>query len=152
MVSVDRYRFDVVAGNSLLLTEGYEDARFLSAFLRVIGKPEVQVCQVGGATNFRPFLSNTLIRAPNFPHLQKLGLIRDADANPQGALLSVSGALTRAGLPSPSKSWGEAHNDKLAVYVAIVPDGDSQGNLEDLCLKAVEKSYEGEQALVVQQL
>ena len=147
MVSRGRYQFSDVQRDSLLLVEGIDDARFLDAFLRSIKKPDVQIATVGGTPNFGPFLSGILTRASNFPRLKKLALVRDADTDAQAAFQSIYALLNRAGLPAPAQSWGTAQQDELAVSVAILPDGKSPGNLEDLCLRSIEGSHEGMKAL-----
>jgi hypothetical protein len=138
----DSFRFNDVEGDALLLVEGIDDARFFTAFLQWLGKTNVQIAQVGGKDELRPFLINILKNAPNFPRLRSLGIVRDADTSASSALQSLGNSLDTAQLPSPSQAWESAQADGLAVSLAILPDGTSPGDLENLCLRSIGKSRE----------
>ncbi len=106
-----------------------------------LGKEKViQVAQVGGKSQFRSFLSGPLIRANNFSRLSRLGIIRDADTGAKSAFQSLHGDLTAAALPPPSQAWAwePPRQGKLNVSVAILPDMNSGGSLEELCLRSLE--------------
>ena len=138
----DSFTSDDVERDSLLLVEGIEDARFFAAFLRWLGQTDIQVAQVGGKPKFRPFLINTLKNAENLSHLRRLGIVRDADTSASSALQSLRNALATAQLPAPLQAWEVAQANGLAVSLAILPDGTSPGDLEDLCMRSIEKSPE----------
>ena len=121
----------------LLLVEGTGDARFFTALLNRLGRDDVQVWSVGGKDKFRPFIAS-LPSLPNFASLNSLNVIRDADDNPGAAFQSVRDALRDAGFPGPSSAFGKAENDALSASVAIIPDADSPGSLEDLCWRSIE--------------
>ena len=137
MVSRDPYRFSDVKGDSLLLAEGRDDARFVDAFLKWLNISGPQTAAVDGVDNFAPFLKNTLATAPNYSKLRRLALVRDADANPQVAFRRLRSALVNAGLPAPFEPFTTYGAGDLSVSIAILPDGKSPGNLEDLCLRSV---------------
>ena len=141
------FRFYGVERESLLLVEGNDDARFFGAFLRRLNLTGVQIAVVGDVNQFAPFLANTLVRDLEFSRLGKLALVRDADLAPQAAFRSLQMALTRAGLPSPAAPFQTSTDGQPAVSVAILPDGDSRGNLEDLCLRSIWGSGENGAAL-----
>ena len=147
MVSRGPYQFVEVRNSSLLLTEGIDDARFLDAFLNHINKSGIQIAVVEGKDNFRPFLSGTLVNSRNFARLNKLAIVRDADDNPQAAFQSLCDGLFQAKLPVPSRPWGEHQSDSLTVSIAILPDENSTGNLEDLCLRAIQSQAQSQPAL-----
>ena len=65
--------FDDVEGDVLLLVEGIEDARFFRAFLRWLGKIDVQIAHVGGKDEFRPFLINILRNAQSLRSVAQTG-------------------------------------------------------------------------------
>ena len=135
----NNFRFTDVEQECLLLVEGIEDARFLDAFLKQgLGKDNVQLVQVGGKYNFRDFITKLIKAADSFPNLRSLGMVRDADDNPEAAFLSLRGALQDAGLPVPAQPWSAVAADSLTVSVAILPDGSSPGDLEELCLRSIE--------------
>ena len=141
MVSSNRQRFDLVQ-DSLLLVEGIDDLRFVGAFLRRLGKSNVQSVNVGGTPGFRPFLSEILTRDPNFHRLRSLGIVRDADESAASAFQSIRDTLSTSNLPAPLQPWVVALDNGLTVSVAILPDGAAPGNLEDLRLRSIEGSDE----------
>lgn len=120
----------------LLLVEGTDDARFFTAWLSWLSRDDVQVWPVGGKSNFRPFIAS-LPSLPNFASLNSLNTIRDADDTPGAAFQSVRDALRDAGFPVPSSAFVKAEKDGLSASVAIIPDADSPGSLEDLCWRSV---------------
>ena len=125
---------------SLLLVEGIEDARFFTAIAHQLNRTDLQIVTVGGKDNFRSFLVSTLLKSDNFTRLRRLGIVRDADSSAQSTLQSLQNALVHAQLPTPSQAWAPEQAGHLTVSLAILPDGSSQGNLEDLCLRSIEKS------------
>ena len=147
MVRHDPYRFADLLRDSLLLVEGRDDARFFDAFLRRLSISHVQIAVVDGKDNFAPFLKNVLTIAPSYYRLRRLALVRDADNNPSGALRSLRSALVNAGLPAPFDPFSSWVNAQQSVSIAILPDGESSGSLEDLCLQAIRDRPAGEAAL-----
>ena len=131
---------DRVEHTSLLLVEGIEDARFFTAIAHRLNRTDLQIVTVGGKDNFRSFLVSTLMKSDNFSRLRRLGIVRDADNSAQSALQSLHDALGHAQLPAPSQAWVAEQSGHLTVSLAILPDGSSQGNLEDLCLRSIENS------------
>ena len=144
MPKKDPFHFDnEVKSDVLLLVEGIQDARFFNAILcRWLERTDVQVVRVKGKDNFRPFLINLLPKSKGFSQLRHLGIIRDADCSATSTLQSLRNALTDAGLPAPSRAWKTEQSGQLCVTLAIVPDGSSPGNLEDLCLRSIANSSE----------
>ena len=137
------FHFDnEVVHDALLLVEGIDDARFCNAILRRLGRTNVQIVFVGSKSNFKPFLNGLLPKSKGFSRLRQLGIVRDADDNAQAALQSLHDALERGQLPAPSQAWVPKQDGQLTVSLAILPDGSSQGNLEDLCLRSIQNSPE----------
>ncbi len=104
IVVTDPQQFDIVK-DSLLIVEGTDDRRFVGAFLKWLGIANIQIVAVGGTPGFRPFLTNTLINAPNFRRLRSLGIVRDADESAASAFQSICDSLKDASLPVPSKPY-----------------------------------------------
>ena len=129
-----------VEQESLLLVEGIEDARFFTAIAHQLNRTDLQIVTVGGKDNFRSFLASTLSKSDNFSQLRRLGIVRDADNSAQSTLQSLQNALVHAQLPAPSRVWVPEQAGHLTVSLAILPDGSSQGNLEDLCIRSIESS------------
>lgn len=136
------FHFDDVKCDTLLLVEGIEDARFFNAILRRVERTDVQIADVRGKDNFRPFLFSVLTKSESFSRLRRLGIVRDADSSAQSTLRSLQNALVHAQLPAPSQVWVPQQDGQLTVSLAILPDGSSQGNIEDLCLLSIENSSE----------
>ncbi len=80
-----------------------------------------------------------LIKLDEFFQLRNLGVIRDADDDSSKAFQKVRNSLKRFNLPAPDQAY-EYVNGNLRVAVAIVPDANSEGNLETLCLRTLDKS------------
>lgn len=138
MPSKGRFQFDDVASDALLLVEGSDDARFCDAFLRrELQQTTVQIVQVGGTANFRPFITNTLKAAENLPNLRRLGIVTDADTDATAAFQRVRNALAAAGFPAPRQVWETAQSGNLIVSIAVLPDGSATGDLERLCLRSI---------------
>jgi len=119
----------------LLIGEGKEEVRFFKKLLKELGMGDVQVEHYSGVDGLAAYLHAQLART-GYDNLRALGVTRDADANAENALKSVCGALTSAGMPAP-KRLGEAASGPPRVSVFILPDGNSAGMLEDLCLSSV---------------
>jgi hypothetical protein len=143
MVNPRPQQFDLVQ-DSLLLVEGIDDLRFARALLAWLDKSNIQLVAVGGISRFRPFLADILTKHPDFDRLRSLGIMRDADENASSTFQSLSDALMVSQLPAPSQPWQVEQEGQLRVSLAILPDGVSPGNLEDLCLR----SLAGRQELV----
>lgn len=147
MVSRGQYRFSDVESDSLLLVEGQDDARFFDAFLRWLNVSNIQIASVNGKGNFASFLKNVLTTAPNYSRLQRLALVSDGDSNPTGSFRSLRSALVNAGLPAPFEPFKTWTAGQISASVAVLPDGLSTGNLEDLCLRSLESGSESQSAM-----
>ena len=65
-----------------------------------------------------------------------LGVVRDADCDPNAAFQSVCSALQGAQLPEPSQPEIFEGN-RPQVGILVLPDAKTAGMLEALCLKSV---------------
>jgi len=129
----------VIEKSHLLLVEGNDDRRFFGALADDLGvHDDLQVICANGKTNIRSRLraiQNTR-RSPGELKVQSLGIVRDADTNPNTAFQSVCDALSAVGFPRPVQpNLPAGTNPKTAVM--ILPHIDSCGALEDLCLEVV---------------
>jgi hypothetical protein len=121
---------------TLLIGEGVDEVNFFEALIKHLGLSGIQVEQYGGRGNLRPYLKEFGVR-PDRDVVQSLGITRDADDQPQGAFQSVCALLQANGLPAPAGP-GQIVDGPPRVGVFIMPDNQSQGMLEDLCLAAVQ--------------
>ena len=69
-------------------------------------------------------------------NLRAIGIVRDADQNPTGAWQSVRDAVSAADLRPPERP-AEFSDASPRVGIFIVPDSESEGALETLCLRSV---------------
>lgn len=120
---------------NLVLVEGHDEKLFFEALLRHMGINSIQVLPIAGKDNLRPILK-MLVASPRFSEVVSLGIVRDADNNPQGAFQSVCGALEIVNLPVP-KFPLLPNGRGPQVTIMILPDGNTPGMLEDVCLRTV---------------
>jgi hypothetical protein len=121
--------------SKLLIVEGKEDELFFSAFCHHLRLNDIQVLSIGGKTQL-PSNLKALKGVTGFSQVIALGIIRDADEDANAAFQSVCSALQHAGLPIPTKPMTPAPGHPR-VLVMILPDNQSPGALEDVCLKAI---------------
>ncbi len=125
----------------LLIGEGKDEQRLFMALLKVLNLSEsIQVEYYEGKDNLSRYLSS-LLKRPGYQCLESLGIFRDADSSAKSAFQSVQDALNKAKLTYPSHS-GQFTKEKPRVGIFILPDGISNGMLEDVCLAAVNSSPE----------
>jgi len=116
----------------LLIVEGEDDNRFFNSLLSSMGIDNIQVLPIGGKIKIRENLA--LIKKDARSHvLESIGIIRDADDDPNSAFQSVCDSLKINGFSVP-RSENEFTTEKPRVGVMILPGNNSKGALEDLCL------------------
>jgi len=123
----------------LLLVEGNDEVNFFSALMTELNLENVQVRDVGGKSKFRTRLKAVKVDQ-GYKTVISVGIVGDADENPNGAFDNICGALQSAGLPSPMAPLQSVAKDGLQVIVMILPDGKTPGMLEDLCLESVKET------------
>ena len=97
----------------------------------------IQVIEVGGKYKFQSKLDALLSHARSRGlQLSAIGVMRDADNSPKGALQSVLNALRSVGLSAPISQGAFVPGDP-SVGIFILPDGESQGSVEGLCWASV---------------
>ena len=129
-------------GQKILLVEGLHDVLFFKELLKYLEIFDVGIYQYKGKKNFKnefPSIKNT----PGFKNVKIIAIVMDADENSDGAFESICGTLRRYEKTPPImtsppviKKEFTQKNPKIGVY--IMPDNNSNGALEDLCLKTVE--------------
>ena len=128
----------------LLIVEGKDEELFFEALMKNLGLTDIQILPIGGKTKLKENLRHLVNKVPDFDMVTSLGIVRDADDDPKAAFQSVSDALKKVKLPVPVSplipSIGpNPRNLKyhIKVNVFIMPDENSLGDLEELCLRAV---------------
>lgn len=127
----------VISRQKLLIVEGADEEHFFAALLKQLVTDEIQVLGIGGKTQLRERLKGLKLDAA-WPTVHSVGIVRDADDDPEVAFKSVCFALEVAELPIPKQVMTQAvAKGKPSVMVMIIPSVKKKGALEDLCLDSV---------------
>jgi hypothetical protein len=125
----------------LLVVEGVDERLFFGALIRHLGlekdeSSRIQIWALEGKTSLRAkFKALTL--ASGFSRVTSLGVVRDANDDPNAAFSSIQDALDFVDLSVPQETMTPV-GAKPTVIVTLVPDKGA-GMLEDVCLAAVQK-------------
>ncbi len=119
----------------LLLVEGKDEVELFDKLLTDLGLVEVEIRDIMGKTKFRKNIEG-LPKITGFGEVTSVGIVTDADKQPQGTFDSICNALEAAGLPRPTAPL-QPIGDDLQVAVMILPGDGREGMLEDLCLESV---------------
>ncbi len=128
-----------LTADRLLLVEGKDEVNLLGRLIKNCLKDDgqgIQILDVGSKDNFKPNLIAIKVAAQSRPTLRSIGIIRDADDNPQGSFDSVCGSLRSVGYEPPS-AHAEFSNATPSIGVFIVPDGSQSGAIETICRRSV---------------
>ena len=129
-----------LTADRLLLVEGKDEVNLLGRLIKDCLKDDgqgIQIWDVGSKDNFRPNLIGIKVAAQARPTLRSIGIIRDADDNPQGSFDSVCNSLRSVGYEPPA-AHAEFSDATPSIGVFIVPDGSQPGAIETLCRRSVE--------------
>lgn len=118
-----------------LLVEGKDEVNFFEEFISILNLENIKVRDIGGKTRLADRLE-ALWTGAGHEVIASIGIVRDADRDPNGAFDSICGALQTVGLPTPAAPL-QCVGDIPRVTVMIVPDEGEEGMLETLCLESV---------------
>jgi hypothetical protein len=121
-----------------LLVEGNDADFFFSALLDELSLSEIQIQNYGGIDELKGFLKQFCKVSGFWEKVVSLGIVRDAETDPSAAFQSVSGALGATDLPVPQCPL-DLTDTQPRVSVFILPDAETNGMLETVCLRSVEK-------------
>ena len=120
-----------IASSVQLVVEGNDQFNFFRAFVEHLSLTHIQVQNSGGVSELRPFLS-AIAAEPGFSErVERVGIVRDAETNADGAFESVRHSLRNAGLPTPERPEVFA-DSRPTVAALILPGGGRVGMLETL--------------------
>jgi hypothetical protein len=120
----------------LVVGEGADEVRFFTSLLTHLGITDVQVMDYQGKQRLSGYVQTLLVR-PDFRQVLSLAITRDADDNAAAAFGSVCSALQNARLVvPPGPAAIVAGNPRVGIF--ILPDNQSNGMLEHLCLNAAQ--------------
>ena len=103
-----------------LLVEGNDGRNFFGALCGHLDLTHVQIQNYGGVDELRGFL-RAFARMPDFHLVQRIGIIRDAEASAEAAFRSVQSSLQGAELPVPSEPSALSGGTPI-VSVLVVPE------------------------------
>ena len=124
-----------IAKPKLLLVEGKDEVKLFGKLLADLGLVDVEIRNIMGKAKFRQNIKG-LPKFTGFSEVTSVGIVTDADKQPQGAFASICDALEAAGLPRPTAPLQPVGDDPQVV-VMILPGEGREGMLEDLCLESV---------------
>ena len=125
-----------ISKSKVLLVEGQDEENLFSELLVDLNLAnDIQIISVGGKEKFPIRLKGLKVRS-GYELITSIGIVRDADENPTGAFQSVCSALKNVGLPKPiAPSQPTIDNPKVTVM--IIPDAETKGMIENVCLESV---------------
>ncbi len=131
----DQRPLEPISKSRVLIVEGEDEKRLFSELIAYLDLPDIEIRAIGGKTKIHGNIRALTITS-GFDKVTSVGVIRDADEDPTAAFQSVCGALQNAGLARPTEPLQPA-GDSPRVIVMILPNGETSGMLENLCLESV---------------
>ncbi|MBL7064444.1 MAG: hypothetical protein ISS49_09620 [Anaerolineae bacterium] len=127
--------FKPITRSKVLVVEGQDEKNLFSKLITCLDLPDIEIRDIGGKTKFRRNIK-TLTITSGYDRVTSVGIVTDADKQPQGAFDSICDALEAAGLPRPTAPLRPTGDDPQ-VAVMILPGDGREGMLEDLYLESV---------------
>lgn len=126
-----------IQATKLLAVEGKDECNFFESLLRIERMDGIQLVDIGGKDKFQIELP-LLMKIDGFRNVEVIGFIRDAeDLVAESAFNSVCETLRKNSLPVPV-SINVPTDSKPRTGIFIMPDNQSTGTLESLCLRVLE--------------
>lgn len=126
-----------IGSDRLLLCEGKTTLLVLGPFCRKLGIQGFQPLDFGSKDNFGNFIQDVTILPGFESQVHTVAVVRDAEDDAMAAFASVRQALLAAHLPTPHAP-GEIAQDGRRVGVFIMPDNETPGMIETLCMSSVD--------------
>jgi hypothetical protein len=128
-------RVTPLTASKLVLVEGKDEERSLTALARELGVADVDIREIGGKSAW-PATISTVGSVSGFRDVHSLGLVTDANGNPSGAFASLRDLLSNAGFPRPVSPEVKVPGSP-AVTVFVSPGQGRSGELEDIFLQSL---------------
>lgn len=122
----------------ILIVEGKTDAAFFTALQNALGyKGAIEIRHMKGKTALRELLLEIRDASVNEGELTHLAIVLDNDKSPDGTAQSIRDALRahRFSVPPEPLAWGKPSASSPATMFYTLPDPESRGALEGLCLR-----------------
>jgi hypothetical protein len=114
--------------DKVLLVEGETPRHFFEALASVLGlSQQIEIRSYGGVSDLGTYLKTIASTTEFRTKVKSLGIARDAESDPTAARESVEYAVQSAGI-----------SKHVAVRTAILPDNQTPGMIETLCLRSVD--------------
>lgn len=130
--------------SKVVLCEGLEETLFFPRMLRAANRHDllnsIQLLTYDGKTKLSNFIANGLLKMPGYDSITSLGIMMDADGEPEGfepSFESIKYAMRSLPFPIPNNPGEVAVNINLKSIIWILPDNHSRGEFEDVCMNAV---------------
>lgn len=123
--------------SKVIIAEGKDDCNLINEICNFLNIHDIQTI----STNTKPNSDSLkpIFNMSNFSQIVKsIGIIRDANDDPNAAFQSVSTALQNNGYPVPAVPLVPVNNGLIQTLIMIVPDFHNQGNLETLLMRYVQ--------------
>ena len=123
--------------SSVLFCEGKDAKGFFAGLRRHLQVDVVRIEDIRGRDRLGPRL-RAVLQGEGGQLVERVAVTLDAHTNPDGAFQAIQDALVAAGWPRPVRPLEEVvcGNDGRAVMAMVLPDSESEGQLEELCLRA----------------
>jgi hypothetical protein len=117
----------------VILVEGADDQAVIKGIIEHEGLDDFLVIKMGGKDSWSGKL-RVMKKDPTFEaNVTTLGLMRDADQNPNGEWDSCADILKSCGLPTPGM------DGTPSTEIMIVPSRERHGAIEELCLDSLDE-------------
>jgi hypothetical protein len=130
--------------SKVVLCEGLEETLFFPRMFAAVNRLDlvnnIQLLTYDGKTKLSSFITNGLIKMPGYDLITSLGIMMDADGEPEGVQPSFESIKNSMGLlpfPIPNNPGEVALNNNLKSTIWILPDNRSRGEFEDVCINAL---------------
>ena len=118
-----------------LLVEGTNLVNVFAEFCKSWNLLSIEIRNFGGIQDLRDYLE-TFVRVSGFSAVTRVGIVRDAEESAGSAFQSIQSSLQNAGLQAPATPRASTSGSP-SISVLILPDANSDGNLESLLWRSV---------------
>lgn len=129
---------------AVVLCEGLEETIFFPRLFKATNRNDlsqrIQFLTYDGKNNLSHFVAKGLPKLPGFKSISSLGVMMDADGEPEGvqpSFQSIQNVLRTLFYPIPDYPGQPATTGNLRTVIWILPDNQSGGEFEDICIRAL---------------
>jgi hypothetical protein len=123
---------------NVLAVEGNDEKNFFEALLKTMDISHVQIIDIGGQDSFKNKFPLYIQSDGALAKIKNIGFVRDAEQlEAHAAFDSIRSILRKYALPCPTELCKLVENNGKKVNIFIMPNNNSCGMLEDLCIAAI---------------